>query len=93
MNGGVGRDGKDDYGNFIDCTKTANRNEAPTSVCLGFSIGSTNDASGLGVMRYTGRGMGGVLPTIARYRLGEIHYFSLEKIYPSDANGVILYFA
>jgi hypothetical protein len=92
MNGAFDNDfdGEDEEGKFIDCKIRVYGISSRLGKCLGASMGSTNDSSGLGALKF--KLVGGNSVVTKRYALGMIHPLMLDKIYPADSNGVAIYY-
>lgn len=87
MDSGTDPDGTDGEGAYINCGIISG---SITGICSGVSMGSTDDASGFGLLKVKLTG-GDTIATL-RLALGLIHPLNIDKLYESDANEVILHY-
>lgn len=85
MSSGANPDGHDGNGNYIDCNKIDNTR---VGICNGIVAQYTNDASGLAQIKVMGRNS--TSPKTLSLAVGIIHPCNIQRLYPSDASGVVL---
>jgi hypothetical protein len=89
MDSGEAQDGKESGESYIDASLRLAGGKVK-GICCGIAAKSTNDASGLAQIKIKPRG--GNSKITHSLVIGEIHPIGIARVYPSDANGVILYY-
>lgn len=89
MDSGTNPDGHEGGEAYIDCRLRLADGKV-TGVCCGVAAKSTGDATGLAQVKL--RLAGGNSKITHSLSVGLIHPVNVSRLYPSDANGVKLYY-